>query len=185
MNRPAALNRGLLGLLGLLLLAAGGFAVAAYFDVVEPPWETVVPGSAPPPDWVLYVTAAVAVVVGLLALRWLFAQLRRRPRTRTWRLDTEPERGRTELAPSAATAPFTDELTAFPGVHDAHATLAGGPHDPALALVVGVEQDADLSGIRTRLAEEGLPRLRRALDLPRLPATVEFRFTTITGRRVH
>jgi hypothetical protein len=184
-NRPARLNRVLLGLLGLVLLAAGGFAVATHFGrlrVVDPR-ATLVPGTATPPTWALYAAAAVAVVLGLLVLRWLLAQFTRGPRSRTWRFETDPDRGRTELAADAAVAPFTEELRAYPGVHRAAATLAGTREDPALALVVSVAQDGDPTEIRERLAEEGLPRLRQALGLDALPVSVEFRFTTAAGPR--
>ncbi|HEX2131835.1 MAG TPA: alkaline shock response membrane anchor protein AmaP [Actinophytocola sp.] len=184
MNRPARLNRTLLATLGVLLLLAGAYPVAVYYDLLAPPWPTLVPGTAPPPTWVYWVTTAVAVVVALLALRWLFAQLAHRPKTHTWRLEHDPDHGRTELAPSTATAPFTAELLTYPGVHNAHTTLAGDPDHPALALAVTVEQDADLADLRTHLADHGLPRLRQALDLTDLPVTIEFRFTSTTGARV-
>ncbi|SFW70882.1 hypothetical protein [Amycolatopsis australiensis] len=69
LNRPARLNRTLLGLLGVSLLAAGGFALATHFRrlAVADPAAPLVPGTAAPPTWVWYVTAAVAVVLGLLA----------------------------------------------------------------------------------------------------------------------
>ncbi|UOZ03809.1 alkaline shock response membrane anchor protein AmaP [Amycolatopsis sp. WQ 127309] len=186
LNRPARLNRVLLGLVGLVLLAAGGFAVATHFRrlTVVDPGSPLVPGTASPPTWVLYVAAAVAVVLGLLVLRWLLAQLARRPRTQTWRFEEDPDRGRTELAADAAVAPFTEELRTYPGVHQARATLAGTREDPTLALVVSVEQDGDPTEIRERLETEGLPRLRQALDLDAVPVAIEFRFTTSAGPRI-
>ncbi|MEV6621014.1 alkaline shock response membrane anchor protein AmaP [Amycolatopsis sp. NPDC051106] len=184
LNRPARLNRTVLALLGLLLLAAGGFAVATHFgrlDVLDPA-TTLVPGTAVPPAWAWYVTAAVAVLLGLLALRWILAQLTRRPPTRTWRFDTDPDRGRTELAADTAVVPFTEELRAHPGVHQARATLAGTREAPTLALVVTLAHDADPQELREHLAAETLPRLHQALDLEALPVSVEFRFTSTTGR---
>ncbi|MFJ7213490.1 alkaline shock response membrane anchor protein AmaP [Amycolatopsis sp. NPDC098790] len=186
LNRPARLNRVVLGLLGLVLLAAGGFAVATHFGrlrVVDPA-SALVPGTAGPPTWVLYAAAAVAVLLGFLALRWILAQLARRPPTRTWRFDTDPARGRTELAADAAVAPFVAELREYPGVHQARATLTGHRENPALALVVSVDQDGDPVAVRERLAAEGLPRLRQALDLDELPVAIEFRFTTSTAPRI-
>jgi hypothetical protein len=184
-NRPARLNRTLLGLLGLVLLAAGGFAVATHFGklTVLPPDSPLVPGTGNPPIWALYVAAAAAVIVGLLLLRWLIAQLTRKPKTRTWRFESDPDTGRTELAASTAIAPFVDEVKTYPGVHAAHATLAGSRDDPAVALVISAEQDGDLTAIRHRLDNEGLPRLREALDLDELPVAVEFRFTAKTAAR--
>ncbi|WP_410574788.1 alkaline shock response membrane anchor protein AmaP [Amycolatopsis sp. cmx-4-61] len=186
LNRPARLNRTLLGLVGLVLLATGGFAVATHFGklTVLDPGAPLVPGTATPPTWAWYVVAAVALVVGLLLLRWLAAQLTRKPKTHTWRFETDPGRGRTELAASAAVAPFLAEVEAYPGVHTAHATLAGTHDAPVLALVLNAEQDGDPTEIRNRLDAHGLPRLRQALDLDALPVTVEFRFTPRTGARI-
>ncbi|MEA5363000.1 alkaline shock response membrane anchor protein AmaP [Amycolatopsis sp., V23-08] len=185
LNRPARLNRTLLALFGLVLLAAGGFAVATHFGKLTllSPDSALTPGTSAPPAWVWYVVAAAAIVVGLLLLRWLAAQLARKPKTHTWRFETDPDRGRTELAAATAAAPFLAEVETYPGVHAAHATLAGTHDDPALALVLSVEQDGDPSALRDRLETEGLPRLRQALDLDVLPVTIEFRFTTKTGAR--
>jgi hypothetical protein len=185
LNRPASLNRGLLTVFGLVLLAAGGFAVATHFGkltVLEPD-AALVPGTGNPPTWALYVAAAVAIVLGLLVLRWLAAQLTRKPKTRTWRFESDPDRGRTELAASTAIEPFLGEVKTYPGVAAAHATLAGTRDAPEVALVISAEQDGDLSAIRHQIDTAGLPRLRQALDLTDLPATIEFRFSSKTTAR--
>lgn len=185
LNRPARLNRTLLGLFGLVLLAGGGFTVATHFGKLTllDPGASLTPGTAPPPTWVWYAVAATAFLVGLLLLRWLVAQLARRPKTHVWRFESDPGGGRTELAAGAAVAPFVVEVEAYPGVHAAHATLAGTRDNPALALVLSAEQNGDLPEIRHRLETHGLPRLRQALDLDVLPVSIEFRFTTSTGAR--
>ncbi|HEV7978592.1 alkaline shock response membrane anchor protein AmaP [Amycolatopsis sp.] len=185
LNRPARLNRGLLTVFGIVLLAAGGFAVATHFgelDVV-PSDSALIPAIGTPPTWAFYVAAAAAVALGLLLVRWLAAQLARKPKTHTWHFEGDPDRGRMELAASTAADPFVSEVKTYQGVHGAHATLAGIQDAPAVALVISVEQDADLTAIRHRLETEGLPRLRQALDLETLPVTVEFRFSTKTGAR--
>ncbi|UOZ04891.1 alkaline shock response membrane anchor protein AmaP [Amycolatopsis sp. WQ 127309] len=184
-NRPAALNRALLAFVGSVLLAAGAFAVLTHFGTLPAPdrGSALVPGPANPPTWALYVITAVAVVLGFALLRWLAAQLVRKPKTHSWRWEAASESGRTELAASAAAEPFVDEVKSYPGVHAAHATLAGTRDTPALALVISAEHDGDLTTIRHRLEIEGLPRLRQALDLEALPVTVEFRFSTKNGAR--
>ncbi|WP_410599673.1 alkaline shock response membrane anchor protein AmaP [Amycolatopsis sp. lyj-90] len=185
LNRPARLNRTVLALFGLVLIAAGAFALLTHFGTVTVlrPESALVAGTSQPPTWTLYVTAAAAVVLGLFLLRWLIAQLTRKPKTHTWHFETDPAAGRTELAASTAIEPFVAEVTTYPGVHAAHATLAGTRDTPAVALVISAEQDGDLTDIRHRIDTDGLPRLRRALDLDTLPATVEFRFSTKTGAR--
>ncbi|WP_221465121.1 alkaline shock response membrane anchor protein AmaP [Actinophytocola algeriensis] len=184
MNRPARLNRGLLAIIGVALVTGGGLAMATSLGMLPvDPATTLVPGTGLPPTWVLYAVAGVAVLLALLCLRWLTAQLVRTPRTHTWRFEDDPEHGHTELAARVATTPFTADVTAYPGIHTAHADLTGPQHSPTLAVVVTTEHDADLSDIRHRLDTDGLPRLRRALDLTSLPMTLEFRFTTKPGAR--
>lgn len=162
------MNRFLLGLLGLVLLAAGGAALAGHRRLDQP----LVPGAAAPPTWVLATVAAGAGVLALLCLRWLFAQV---PRTRatTWRWTTAA--GTTRMTTTAATAPFADEIAAYPGVRKVEAALTGPHTAPSLALVIRTRGDADLRAIRGRVDDEGLPRLRQALESPELLATVEFR----------
>ncbi|WP_410655753.1 alkaline shock response membrane anchor protein AmaP [Amycolatopsis sp. lyj-112] len=185
LNRPAGLNRSLLAILSVVLLAAGAFAIATHFGTltVLKPDSALVPGTENPPTWVLYVAAGGAIVIGLLVLRWLIAQLTRKPKTHVWHFESDQDTGRTELAASTAVTPFTAEIATYPGVHAAHATLAGHQNAPTVALVISAEQDADLTTIRDQLTTEGLPRLRQALDLDTLPATVEFRFSTKPGAR--
>ncbi|MEU9014983.1 hypothetical protein AB0D12_35615 [Streptomyces sp. NPDC048479] len=185
LNRPARLNRTLLAVLGVLLLGAGAFALAAHFGqlTLTDPKAALIATTGAPPAWVLWVTAASAVALGLLILRWLAAQLNPRPKTHTWRLEQNPQHGHTELAANTATPPFLGEITTYPGVHNAHATLAGTRQNPTLAIVISTEHGSDLSTISHRLNNHGLPRLRQALDLATLPVTVEYRFTTRTGTR--
>lgn len=187
LNRPARLNRIGLGVVGVVLVTAGGFVVATHFGMltIVDPHSALVPGTEAPPTWVLYVIAAVAIIAGTLMVRWLLAQLVHKPKTHTWRLEQDSDRGRTELAASTATAPLVGELTTYTGVHAAHATLTGTREAPVLASVIHLEQDGDLTAIRERIETHGLPRLRQALDLDTLPVTVEFRVTTKTGARVH
>ncbi|MEC3973879.1 alkaline shock response membrane anchor protein AmaP [Amycolatopsis sp. H20-H5] len=187
LNRPARLNRTVLTIFGIVLLAAGAFTVLTHFGrlTVLKPESTLVPGTGTPPTWALYAAAAVAVVLGLVLVRWLVAQLTRKPKTHTWRFESDPDTGRTELAASTAIDPFAREVKTYAGVHAAHATLAGTSASPAVALVISAEQDGDLTAVRHQLETEGLPRLRQALDLDTLPVTVEFRFSTKAGARAH
>jgi hypothetical protein len=184
MNRPSRLNRGLLAITGVTLVAGGGLAMATGLGWLPvDPAAALVPGTGLPPTWALYAVAGVAVLLALLCLRWLTAQLARKPKTHTWHIEDDPEHGNTELAARAATTPFTADVTAYPGIRTAHADLTGPQRSPTLVVVVTTDHDADLSDIRHRLDTHGLPRLRRALDLTSLPMTLEFRFTTKSGAR--
>jgi hypothetical protein len=178
-------NRFLLGLLGLVLVLAGAFAILAHLGFVPQVDRdaSLVPGTALPQAWVLWVVAAVAVVLALLCLRWLAAQIPRRKVT-AWHWADEA--GTTRITTATATAPFAEEVTAYPGVRKVEAALTGPHTAPSLALVVRAHGDADLRGIRRRIDDEGLPRLREALGTPDLHATVEFRMSpSKADARVH
>ena len=184
-NRPARLNRTLLAVLGVVLLAAGACALLVHFGW----WRILdrntplVPGTAMPGTVVLYVAAAVAIILALLCLRWLAAQLLVKPKTKVLRFEHDIDTGRTELAASAAIAPFLAEVETYPGVHAARGTLHGTRADARLTLVITADQDGDLGEIRQALHDNGLPRLRHALDLELLPVGVEFRVATPSGQR--
>jgi hypothetical protein len=179
-NRPARLNRVLLALLGFVLLAAGGFALAVHFGVrhLLSPDSALVPGTRQPSTLVLYLVAAGAILIGLLCLRWLAAQLLVKPKTHVLRFEHDVDRGRTELASGTAIAPFLDELETYPGVRSARGNLLGTRAAARLSLVITADQDGDLAEIRRCLDTTGLPRLRHALDLESLPVTAEFRVNT-------
>ncbi len=95
-NRPARLNRALLFVAGVVLLAAGAFELASR-----------------PRPWVAYVAVTVSIVIGLAALRWLAAQVLRRPRTQVWRLPVGPGRGVTTMHADAAAAPLVAEVGTY------------------------------------------------------------------------
>ncbi|WP_328447108.1 MULTISPECIES: alkaline shock response membrane anchor protein AmaP [unclassified Amycolatopsis] len=183
MNRPAALNRVLLALIGLVLLAAGGFALATHFGRLRvlDPASSLVPGSTAPPTWVFYAAIAVAVVLGLLCLRWLAAQAFRRPKTVSWR--AEDVDGDTVLDSATAAAPVAADVEGYDGVRSASAWLTGPRDAPALSLVVTTDQDADAGAIRERIAGHALPRLRQALEVDALPVRLEVRLTAKSGAR--
>lgn len=184
LNRPARLNRCLLAITGVALVTGGGLAMATSLGMLPTdPATPLAPGTDLPPTWTLYATAAVAVLLALLCLRWLAAQFARKPKTHTWRIEDDPEHGHTELAARIATTPFTADAATYPGIHTAHADLTGTQHEPTLAVIVTTEHDANLTEILHRLDTHGLPRLRNALDLTSLPMTLEFRFTTKPGAR--
>ncbi|QUQ68685.1 alkaline shock response membrane anchor protein AmaP [Kutzneria sp. CA-103260] len=184
MNRPSRLNRTLLALLGLVLLAAGAVATVAHFERIGPlePGSPVLPAIGQPPAWTPTAVGAAGVLLGLLALRWLLAQFDRGLKAHTWQ-HTE-DSGATRYRPTIAITPFEDEVTALPGVRSAAADLGGTRDAPTLSVVVTAEPNTDLREIRQSLAADVVPRLRQALDLEVIAATVEFRFSTTTVRVV-
>jgi hypothetical protein len=183
-NRPARLNRGLLTLIALVLIAAGAFALGTGLGMlhVQRSASALVPTTAPPQPWVPYAVTALAILLGLLCIRWLIAQTMRRPTTGTWRWARDPDRGVTYLSPDTATVPLLADLHACPGVTTAAAWLSGNRHTPRLHLAITAEPDADLSALRHQIADHALTRFRHALELGNLPTTIQFRLAAHRDR---
>ncbi|MEV0248963.1 alkaline shock response membrane anchor protein AmaP [Nocardia sp. NPDC050712] len=175
-DRPARLNRSVLGLLGLLCTVGGGLVVAAYFGAFGiDRGSSLTPGTAEPPRWVLYLVAAGAVVLALLVLRWLAAQFIRLPRPSRWQLDGADGRGRTVLGSDIAATAVAADIETYADVRSATARLSGSALAPELYLLVDTDPAADLSALRQQILEHAVARLRTALELTAVPVAVEFR----------
>jgi hypothetical protein len=173
-NRPARLNRALLAITGVLLLAAGAFELTAGSGLIRQVGkdQALTFLGDRPQDWVRYAVLAAAIVIGLAALRWLAAQAARRPRTSLWRLTAGPGHGVTVLHADTAAAPLAADVEGYDGVRSAAAWLVGARHSPALYLRVRTEYDTDLSALRRQIRDHAVPRLRGALELQSLPAAI-------------
>ncbi|MEU6039801.1 alkaline shock response membrane anchor protein AmaP [Actinomadura sp. NPDC047616] len=180
-RRTGRTNRLGLALLGLILTAVGGTALARALDlsprllgeghglVLGEPTRRV----AADHWWFWPALAVAAAVIALLALGWLAAQTR----TQTVRhvsLEPDPRHGATHLPAQAATHALEDDLTSSPQIHRAHATLTGAPTTPQLTLVVTLRTDTDLTDARLRI-QHAVARLRSALETDHLPATIQIR----------
>lgn len=190
-NRPARLNRTLLGLIGLLLLAGGVFVLAIGLGLLRPvlpaldPDVPLLPATVALPDWAPVAATAAAVVVGLLCLRWLLAQALRRPRTGTWRLPTtDPGAGTTRFDTAAAAAAIAADIEAYEGVEKAAATLTGLHTRPSLHLVVTTAAGTGIDALRHRITDHALPRLRQALATDTIPTDLLLRIDTRAAARV-
>ncbi|GAA4880941.1 alkaline shock response membrane anchor protein AmaP [Actinomycetospora straminea] len=180
-NPPARLNRGLLALAGIVLLAAGGVVagIATGRLPLVAPGAPLLTAPAAPPAWWTWVAAAAGVVVGLLGLRWLLAQARRRPAGETWSLEAAGATpGRTTIPGGVTADAVRADLTAHPGVVDARVRLTSGAPQPALYVELDLDAEAAPGPAVAHLEQHALPRLRRALDAPRVPTRLLVR----TGR---
>ncbi|WP_280399969.1 alkaline shock response membrane anchor protein AmaP [Nocardia carnea] len=177
-NRPARLNRTLLALLGAALVAAGALVLAAYSGWLG--WvdqgTPVVPGTAAPPAWVFWIVIAGAAILGLLCLRWLLAQFFRMPKAVEWRMEADGSAGRTVLSSRTAASALAADIESYGEVRAAEAWLAGPRTTPELHLVVTAEPDADIPRLRTRIHDEAVARLCRALEVGELPVRLELGF---------
>lgn len=188
-NRPARLNRTVLSLIGLLCLAAGGVVLLAGTGLLGDLLPVAADAPLLPPGLVLtgWVPAAaaavVAIIVGLLALRWLIAQTTRRPASSNWQLSPDTSAGTTHIDSDAAARPLADEIEDYPGVRSAAARLTGRHQHPHLYLRVSADDHADISDLRRRIDDDAIPRLTQALNLPALPADLLLRLVTASGAR--
>jgi hypothetical protein len=188
-NRPARLNRSVLALHGLLCLAAGGVVLLVGTGLAAgrlpvPPDAPLLPPGPALPGWVPAVVAAVAVIIGLLALRWLIAQTIRRPAGSTWQLSPDTTTGTTRIDTDAAVRPLADEIEDLPGVRSATARLTGPHAHPHLHLRVSADDHADISDLRRRIDEHAIPRLTHALNLPVLRADMLLRLVAVSDSRI-
>lgn len=184
-NRPARLNRTLLFVTAVVLLAAAAFVLLTATGVLRlvDRGAALTPPTLDLPAWAPWATVVVAVVLGLLALRWLLAQTQRRAKTGTWRLG-DRDGDITRLDAQTAVGPLVDEVESYDGVHRASARLAGTSARPTLYLSVGTEDAADVTALRYRIDTEAVPRLCQALDLDHLPAEVLIRLDDARSARL-
>ena len=184
MGAPAdRLNRVLLALLGLLLLAAGVLTLVRSFGglgssladdpVLGAPQERLFQDYSP---WAWIGVAVVAGLLALLALRWLLAQLRT-DRAGDLELETDDRRGSTTLHPGAVTAAVCEEVESYRGVRAASARLLHDARHPELVLQVDLEARADIAQTRERVENEAVAHVRQALELAQLRTRLVLRPT--------
>lgn len=174
-------NRTLLTVLGLLLLVGAGLGLALSFGafgsgrasrpVLDPEISSFADDNA---AWFWPVVAAVTVLLGLLALRWLLSQLRS-DKVGEMDLERDRSRGSTRVSSRAVTDAVTDELEGQRGVQGARAKFRGDDKEPDLDLKVSVDDTADLGQVRQRIETTTVPHTREALGRPDMPVhlTVE------------
>lgn len=190
-RHTARVSRAGLILIGLILLAGGGAALARGLDAFPAALGPSTAGLLShaqvryPTEhaWVWPAVAAVTAVLAVLPLWWLAAQTR----TNTVRrLSLEPDHthGVTVLPADAATGAITDELESYPGIHRASAALRGSPAAPRMQLSVTAEDQADPAVLRTRIEAEALAHLRTALELHTIPTVLHIQFNPAHDRHL-
>jgi hypothetical protein len=196
MRRGRALGRGTarmnrigLAVLGLILFAGGGAALARGLgafgeDAARRPLLDAGVKALTAQPWFVPAVAAAGIVVALLGLSWLLAVLRP-DRLRRVRLEAGPT-GVTELNPRRASDALGRQVSGFPGVRQARAVLRGTIDRPALDVRVTTRDPAEASAVLSRLRQQAFPDLRATLGLERLPALVRLGFArSRRAREVH
>ncbi len=179
--RTARGNRIGLGLIGVILLAGGGYLVSRSLGVFGQRQDPIY--AAGTADWVhnqrpwLWLTiAAISVVAVVLLVRWLLVQLRSDSLNRiAVDVDQDSNRGygRTDLPAGALAAAVGQEIENYPGVSRVRAGLTGRPDQPALRHTVTVDPTADLARVRHRITGEAIENARIALDAQHLPTRLQ------------
>ncbi|WP_280377101.1 alkaline shock response membrane anchor protein AmaP [Nocardia wallacei] len=175
---PAAVNRTVLGLTGLLVTAVGALALAAHYGRLS--WvdagSPVLADRTRPPTWLLWVVVAVAGVLGLACLRWATAQVTRMPQPVRWRARPPESGDRTALAATTVARPVAIDLEGYDGVRSAAAWVSGPARAPELYLVVTAEPDTDIGALRAHILDHAVPRLCQALEVETVSVAMELRF---------
>ncbi|MEU6607979.1 alkaline shock response membrane anchor protein AmaP [Streptomyces shenzhenensis] len=186
-------NRVLIGIIGLLLVALGGPVLAVGLGVRPPSWwihggpHDVLLSDARRTRWQHAgwwwpaVIAALAVLV-LLALWWLTAVLRRR-RLAEVLVDTGDGAGAL-LRGRALETVLVDDAARLAGVAHAQATLTGRRTAPGARIWLQLEPDVNPGTALQQLADESLARARDSAGLSALPAEVRLRAVKHRAERV-
>ncbi|MEU6983391.1 alkaline shock response membrane anchor protein AmaP [Streptomyces sp. NPDC046324] len=186
-------NRVVLGLVGLVLVAGGGAVLAAGFDLAVPswwPWEGPSDVLLSRADrlrwrdegWWWPVVIAVLGVVVLLLLWWLLAQLRR-ARLAEILIDTGDGEVATVRGRSLETVVEAD-ATAQEGVARARVSLTGRRTAPRTRVALRLEPYASPAAALTTLATEALHHARTSTGLSSLPTEARLRAVKHRARRV-
>jgi hypothetical protein len=134
--------------------------------------------------WLWPVAAVAALIVALIALRWLIALLFSTDRSGDLLIRSGSGAGRTTLANGALTDAVAEEIEGYRGVNSARARLIGDREDPELVVTAGLEQTADFTALRQRIETEALTHARQALGDMALPTQLELTIGTKRGARV-
>ena len=187
---PDGLNRGLLTVLSLLLLAAGVYGLARGYeafgaDAAEDPvlTDSARDWVARNENWFWAVVFVLAAVVAYLCLRWLVSQMRS-PRLTEIDLTGDGSGGTTRLRAAGAAQALADDIESYFGVASASARLTEDGERPEVFVRVDVNDDADVPALRTRIEEHALPRFCQALEVPDVEAAITLRLVEPAGRVV-
>ena len=143
--------------------------------------------------WLWPVIAAVALVLVLLSIVWLFRLLFSTDRARSITIDA-PSRdqqdeatpaGRTTMTATAVPQAVTAEIDTYHGVTNTKARMLGEPSDPTLAIEVTAGRRTDLAALIERVEREAIAHVRTALEKPELPVRLDISISQRSTPRTH
>jgi hypothetical protein len=172
-------NRVVLLVLGLVMLVAGLAVTLTSFAAFTGSWATRLLTDNPVSTyagehgrWLWPVAGVAALVVLVLALRWLYVIITGTDRVREFVLRTGSQ-DRVRLAASAVGDAVGAEIEGYRGVRAARAWLVGSAEQPTLAVRVDTNVDTDFRTVLERIERDAVAHARQALDRPDLAVRLD------------
>lgn len=173
-------NRVMLTAFGLLLIAAGGAAMAASTGVFGTSFSqrSLFDNRASAyfshhGGWLWPAIAVAFLLIALACLRWMLALLASNDRAGDITIGSTTDEGTTILRPQALVDALTSEVSAYHGVDSARGRVIGDGRDPEVVLKVITSPAADLPALHHRIEAEAFAHVRQAMGDPSLPIQLE------------
>jgi hypothetical protein len=173
-------NRVMLTLSGLLLITAGGAAMAASTGVFGAPFSrrALLANRASAyfghhGGWLWPAIAVACLPIALACLRWMLALLASSDRAGDIIVGHGTDEGTTILRPAALIDALTREVSAYHGVDSVKGRVIGDGRDPELVLTVITAPAADLQALHHRIEAEAFAHARQATGDPSLPIQLD------------
>ncbi len=190
MKTPDRLNRVVLSLLGLILLAGGAYGLARGYGAfgdsrADQPVlvESVRTFVGRNDTWFWPVSFVVALLIAYLGYRWLRAQLIPGGRRPTYHVAD----GRDELviASAALEAAIATDLEHDHRINAANTRLTAFGDTPELQVTMTVRDDVALQELKHDFETHHLERARSALETTNIRSTVSLNFSGQTERHLN
>ena len=173
-------NRVMLTAFGLLLIAAGGAAMAASTGVFGTSFSqrSLFDNRASAyfshhGGWLWPAIAVAFLLIALACLRWILALLASNDRAGDIIIGSSTDEGTTILRPKALVDALTSEVSAYRGVDSAKGRVIGDGRAPEVVLKVITSPAADLLALHHRIEAEAFAHARQVLGDPSLPIQLE------------
>jgi len=174
-HHAGRLNRAWLFVVGLVLLLVGAAGVVVATGQLAPIGRSAglapdskiagqATASAFSSTGVVVLVVVVGVVLALLGLAWLVAQVPRARQAHPLRLEDDPQRGLTRLAPRVLTEAVEAQIEALAGVQSASAVLRGDARQPDLTVKVTAGERTDVRRLLDAIEAGPVRALGVALD---------------------
>jgi hypothetical protein len=173
------INRIMLTLFGLVVLAAGTAAMAASTGVFGTSFsrQTLVANRVGAyfgnhGGWLWPAIAVGCVLIGLACLRWMLTLLASTDRAGDIIIGASVDES-TVLRPAALVDALTSEVSAYHGVDSAKGRIIGDGRDPEVVLTVITAPAADLQALHRRIEAEAFAHARQATGNPSMPIQLD------------